>query len=240
MDLTQTTHRPSAPWRPSAGLAFLQEATRTQRLTGAIAPSSRRLATRLAVPLRDRKPSNPAAILEVGAGTGTVTRALARLVGPADQLDVVEVNPSFVRILTESMETDPDLSGAAPQIRLVPESITDMHLAPHSYDVIVSCLPFANFEPDVVESIFERYLSALTPGGHLTYFRYLGTQVARTVFSRRTEITRHRAVTAVMEDFEHRYGVHHSTVWGNLPPAQVQTLRAPAPRTTPPAPVATA
>ncbi|MEV0278950.1 methyltransferase domain-containing protein [Streptomyces sp. NPDC050610] len=214
--------------RSGARPGFLREAARTFRATGAVAPSSRHLADRLAAPVRQSVMARrrPTAILEVGAGTGPVTRALAALSGPADRLDAVEINPRFVQVLSDSLRTDPVLAAAADRIRILPGSITTMRFD-RDYDVIVSCLPFANFEPDQVRSILSRYLSVLVPGGHLTFFSYLGTHAVRTAFSSRAESARHREAGAVLGEFARRHGGRQSVVWRNLPPARVWHLRAP-------------
>ncbi|MFI9201370.1 class I SAM-dependent methyltransferase [Streptomyces sp. NPDC053048] len=226
MDLRQATVLPP-PTHPAAGPVFLREAVRTFRATGAVAPSSRPLAERLAAPLvRARACRRPVAVLEVGAGTGPVTRVLAGAVGPADRLDVVEINPRFVEILNRALRTDPSMAAAADRIRIIPESITEMRID-HRYDVIVSCLPFSNFEPEEVRAILRRYLSALVPGGHLTFFGYLGTHATRSLVGSRREAARHRAVAGLLDDFTGRHACRESVVWRNLPPARVWHLRAP-------------
>lgn len=223
MDLKHVNPQPPATPRP----LFLREAARTFRTTGAVAPSSRHLADRLAAPMwPSSMVRRPAAVLEVGAGTGPVTRALAALTGPADRLDAVEINPRFVEILSGSLRTDPVLAPAADRIRILSGSITEMRLD-RDYDVIVSCLPFTNFAPDLVRSILDRYLSVLVPGGHLTFFAYLGTHALRTAFSSRTEAARHREVGAVLDTFARQHGGRQSVVWRNLPPARVWHLRTP-------------
>ncbi|WP_129294980.1 class I SAM-dependent methyltransferase [Streptomyces lydicus] len=226
---------PTSPRQRSDAFAFFREAARSRHTTGAVAPSGSPLARRLAAPLPAPGGRSPLRVLEVGAGTGTVTRALAERIGPGDRLDTVEVNPRFVRLLTEALQTDPVLAAASDRIRIVPESICHTPLPVHSYDVIVSCLPFMNFSPDMVRSLLERYMAALVPGGHLTYFSYLGTLSLRTLFAQRTEATRYRAVAAVLADFSARYGGGDgggdggSVAWRNLPPARVTHLRTPQP-----------
>ncbi|TPQ21424.1 class I SAM-dependent methyltransferase [Streptomyces sporangiiformans] len=234
MDLTHAPSKTPAdlelPYQPGR-LAFLREAAHTFRTTGAVAPSSRPLAARLAAPLALARAElgGPVSVLEVGAGTGPVTRTLASRLGPADRLDVVEINPRFVDLIHRALRTDPAMSAASDRIRIIAESITDAELGGR-YDVIVSCLPFANFEPHMVRTILDRYFSVLAPGGHLTYFAYPGTQVTRALVADRAEAARQREVAAVLDGFTARYGVGDSLVLRNLPPARVRHLRAPGPQ----------
>ncbi|MER7027104.1 MULTISPECIES: class I SAM-dependent methyltransferase [Streptomyces] len=223
---------PSAPVgarRRNGAAVFLREATRSMHATGAVAPSGSPLARRLAAPLPAPGGRGPLRVLEVGAGTGTVTRALAERIGPGDRLDAVEINPRFVRLLTSALRSDPALAAASGQIRIVHGSICRMPLSEDGYDMIVSCLPFANFDPGTVRAVMERYLAALVPGGHLTFFGYLGTLALRTLFAPRAEAARHRAVADVLAEFSDRYGEGDGgvVVWRNLPPARVSHLRAP-------------
>ncbi|WP_243788706.1 class I SAM-dependent methyltransferase [Saccharopolyspora gloriosae] len=221
MDPTQT-NAATAPGR----FEFSREAFRSFRTTGAFAPSSRYLAAKLAAPLSRPERRNPVRVLEVGAGTGVVTRELADRLGPSDRLDVVEVNPHFVRTLDSALHNEFALSAVADRIRLHERSILDVALE-HQYDVVVSGLPFTNFDPGQVRAMLQRHVDLLVPGGDLTFFGYLGTQGARSLLSRRDEARRHRAAVAVEREFVERYGRDRATVWLNLPPAHVWHLRAP-------------
>src|SRR5713226_8428066 len=77
--------------------SFFRETRRRFLQTGSILPSSRFLGRALASELG--KPRGPARILEVGPGTGSVTREILRQLQPGDQLDLVEVNERFVDLL---------------------------------------------------------------------------------------------------------------------------------------------
>jgi phosphatidylethanolamine/phosphatidyl-N-methylethanolamine N-methyltransferase len=204
---------------PQTGLSFAREAVRTLRATGAIAPSSQRLASRLAESV---SAEGPATVLEVGAGTGAVTRALAARLGPADRLDAVEVNPRFAEALTAALAADPALADVADRVRVIARSITAMPLD-RRYDLIVSGLPFMNFAPAEVRGILDRYLEAVVPGGQLLIYGYVGTQTARKVLGRGSD----GAVSSLLADFEDRYGYDRAVVWRNLPPARIRYLRAP-------------
>jgi phospholipid N-methyltransferase len=224
-------------------LLFLAEALRTFHDTGALAPSGAELVNALVVPATSR-PNRPISVLEVGAGTGAVTRRLAQVLRPGDRLHVVEANPRFAERLRE----DPALAARRPGVGLrlsacrveeLPEAGVEVAgaevagAAPGSeerYDVIVSGLPFTNFEPTQVRDLLDLYLRLLAPGGELTYFGYLGTTTARTLTSGPRRVARHRVVARLLRRFEATYGLGERTVWRNLPPARAYLLRSPGGR----------
>ncbi|KAA8881857.1 methyltransferase domain-containing protein [Nocardia colli] len=217
--------------RNTDGRTFLIEAFTNFRTTGAIAPSSRRLAARLAAPLHDQA-GQPLAVLEVGAGTGSVTRALIPLLCAGSRLDIVEVNPRFAAHLRRLVHTHPHPAAATNRV-CVHQTLVEQFETGHRYDSIVSGLPFTNFTADQVRKIMDRYLELLHPGGTLTYFSYLATGHARRLLASRAEAVRHRAVEAVLADYRRRYATGSSTVWGNVPPARVWQLQAPLPSDVP-------
>ncbi|QBS40220.1 class I SAM-dependent methyltransferase [Nocardia sp. CS682] len=211
--------------RGSSGWMFLREAVRDLRTTGAIAPSSRRLAAALTEPVRAQA-WRPLAVLEAGAGTGSVTRALLPLIGPGSRLDVVEPNPHFAQHLRELVHGCPGPAGTARRVHLH-ESFVEQLDTGCRYDVIVSGLPFTNFTPAEVERIMNRYFELLHPGGTLTFFAYRGTRMARSILASRAEATRHRLVDDVLHHYRDRYSSGREHVWGNLPPADVWRLQTP-------------
>ncbi|MCX4688948.1 translation initiation factor IF-2 [Kitasatospora purpeofusca] len=224
------------------GWLFLSEALRTFRLTGAVAPSGADLVNALTVPAASR-PDRPLSVLEVGAGTGVVTRRLVRVLRAGDRLHVVEPNPRFA----ERLRTDEELArrGADLGLRLSTCRVQDLPgcgpppagdggrvdgrsgAGAERYDVIVSGLPFTNFEPAEVRRILDLYLELLVPGGELTYFGYLGTSAARLLSSGPRQSARHRAVARLLRRFEEEYGLGSRVVWRNVPPARAHLLRAP-------------
>ncbi|WP_405365040.1 class I SAM-dependent methyltransferase [Kitasatospora sp. NBC_00039] len=268
MTTDQLGPRPCSPPRPSGDgpgrptgdrLLFLGEALRTFHGTGALAPSGPDLVNALVVPVTSR-PDRPLSVLEVGAGTGVVTRRLAQVLRPGDRLHMVEANPRFA----DRLRADAELARRGPEVGLrlsacrveeLPEgraegraeawnqagdggghagagtsatgTATATGTGGERYDVIVSGLPFTNFEPAQVQHILDLYLRLLVPGGELTYFGYLGTTAARTLVSGTRHGARHRAVVRLLRRFEAAYGLGSRTVWRNLPPARAHLLRAP-------------
>jgi phosphatidylethanolamine/phosphatidyl-N-methylethanolamine N-methyltransferase len=194
-------------------LPFLLEAAQNPATVGAVLPSGRALTRALTIPVRVRKPLR---ILEVGAGTGVVTRAIRRDMPRGSSLDIVEANPRFASRLRREF-------GAVHQT-YVQEYATE-----HRYDVIVSGLPLTNFEPYQVDEIMRRMLGLLRPGGTLTYFAYIGTLKARRFLSSAAQYRRHAAVDRTMNAFQRAHGTGRTTVLANVPPARVWRLRAKAP-----------
>ncbi|MFI0773932.1 class I SAM-dependent methyltransferase [Streptomyces sp. NPDC021212] len=220
-----TSHDRVLARRHAEGWMFLLEAARDQRTTGAIAPSGPALARALTDPVRVLGP-RPLAILEAGAGTGAVTRALIPQLSSGSRLDIVDANPRFTARLRHLVATHPHLAGRPRQVRVHQTFIEQLDTA-QRYDVIVSGLPLTNFAPHQVETIMSRYMELLHPGGTLTYFAYRGTLKARALLASRAEARRHAAVGEVMGSYQRRYATGCWTVWANLPPAHVWHLRRP-------------
>ncbi|TPQ18356.1 class I SAM-dependent methyltransferase [Streptomyces sporangiiformans] len=218
-----TSHDRVLAQRNAEGWMFLIEAARDLRTTGAIAPSGKALARALTDPVRAQAP-RPLAVLEAGAGTGTVTRTLIPELPRASRLDIVEANPRFASRLRHLVTTHPHLAPAQVNVNqtYVEQLDTDQR-----YDVIVSGLPLTNFTPVQVERIMARYMELLHPGGTLTYFAYLGTRKARALTASRAEARRHAAVDEIMATYQRTYATGRWTVWANVPPAYVWHLQRP-------------
>ncbi|MGW6356688.1 class I SAM-dependent methyltransferase [Streptomyces sp. NPDC055092] len=198
---------------------FLREFARTRRDTGAIAPSSPPLAralTRYVIP----SPGRARSVLEVGPGTGAVTRHIRASLGALDTLDLVEANPRFAELLHRD-------HGGDERIRLLTGLVQEHELG--SYDTIVCGLPFANFDAGTVGDVFDRMLAALRPGGTLSFFAYAGMPPLRRVFTTGGARERTLAVQTVVGRTLDRHRFRTETVLGNLPPAHVHHLAPVAP-----------
>ncbi|TDT40765.1 phospholipid N-methyltransferase [Streptomyces sp. BK208] len=196
---------------------FFREFTRTRRATGAVAPSSPRLAralTRYVIP----SPGTARAVLEVGPGTGAVTRHVMESLGPMDTLDLVEANPRFAALLAQTYAGDR-------RVRVLTGLVQDADLG--SYDTIVCGLPFANFDAATVGDILGRLVGALRPGGTMSYFAYAGMPPLRRALATGRARARVLALQSVIGRVLARHRFRTETVLGNLPPARVHHL-APA------------
>jgi phospholipid N-methyltransferase len=199
-------------------LRFLRRYISAPATTGAIAPSSRRLARVLAAPFLAR--TGPACVLEVGAGTGAVTRLLGQYLRPEDELDICEVQPQLADVLErEVLGVEPLASArSAGRVRLIRGRVEDVD-APGRYDFIISGLPFTAFAAPDVRRILAVIEKSIKPGGVFSYFEYRGVRrLACTVLRGRGGL-RVRRVSRLMDREIAEHEVGRRSVWRNLPPA---------------------
>lgn len=206
---------------------FLRETFREFRDTGSVTPSSAPLSNALTRYVEQRAdPGSPLDILEVGSGTGPVSAAIARRMGEKDTLELVESNERLVERLRERIDEDADLSRVAERTTLHHCRVEELDRS-ERFDVIVSGLPFANFTAEEVRGILAAYLEMLRPGGHLSFYGYLGTKPIKAVFAPRETYLRQARSGWVVEEYVARYGVERERVLANVPPAWIFHLRKP-------------
>ncbi len=130
---------------------------------GALAPSGRLLAKRMATGIGEH-----ARVIELGAGTGTVTQALLDAgVKPAN-LYLVERDEHFLGILARRFPGCPLIAADA------------LHLAQQfgdelgSFDFVISGLPLLLFTPQQRRRLIGQVFDVLKPSGVLHQFTYGG------------------------------------------------------------------
>jgi phospholipid N-methyltransferase len=191
---------------------------------GSVAPSSQCLAQALTAPLAAR--SSPARVLEIGAGTGAVTRRLGELMGPADHLDICEIDPTFVRILRRTVLASGPLATARLEGRvcLLHCAVQEIR-APQHYDYIISGLPLSVFDSHELRDILESIQRSLRPGGFFSYFEYACVRRLLKVSPSRRWRRRIRAVSRLLDAHIRDYQVAQRMVLRNLPPAHARHWR---------------
>jgi len=202
--------------------SFFREYRRHVCTTGALLPSSRFLARALVSELR--RPRGPSRILEVGPGTGSVTREILRYLGPDDRLDAVEINGHFVSLLNRRIHNEWPFNRHRDQIEVIQAAVEEL-AGEAVYDFIVSGLPLNNFPVAQVREIFRAYNRLLKPGGTLTYYEYVLIRQLKTPFVNRRERRRLYRVGRVVGGYIRSYQVRRQQVLINVPPAIVRHLR---------------
>ena len=191
------------------------------KATGELCPTSKWAASELTRPLKSSRP--PKAILEVGAGTGSITKILLREMVPGDSLTLCELNPSFVRELQKRLEKNPYYQIHKSNIRFFQGPVQAL---PEStkYDVLVCSLPFLNFEVALVKDIFAKLHRITTEQSVMTYYEFIGL---RWLGKRFSWPSRKRRLSE-LEDFFRNECLPRQTaakqVWLNFLPISVFTL----------------
>lgn len=201
--------------------SFLRECRRHFQDTGALLPSSRFLARALVTELR--RPRGPSRILEVGPGTGSVTREILRFLQPGDRLDAVEINSHFVNLLARRFQLEKPFVRCRDQVEVIHAAVEDL-IGEGVYDFVVSGLPLNNFPADQVRRIFQAYNRLLRPGGTLTYYEYVFIRQLKTPFVGRRERRRLYRVGRVVGHYIRAHQVRSRRVLMNVPPAIVRHL----------------
>lgn len=173
-----------------------------------------------------RKSPRPIRVLEVGAGTGPVTRYLGTLLSDKDRLDVCELQPEFADILERDVLSKPPFASmvAEGRVRLLrqPAQKIEGH---NLYDFIISGLPMTAFELDDVKKIFTVYKRLLKPNGVLSYFEYTWLRQTSRMLALGRSRTRLRAVNAYLTRNIREHEFAHRAVLNNFPPAHARHLR---------------
>ncbi|HEX9697979.1 MAG TPA: methyltransferase [Acidobacteriota bacterium] len=209
-------------------LAFLSQWRADFEHTGAVQPSSRHLAHAMTEPLRRRRPDRggrPVRILEIGPGTGAVTRAIATLMGAGDRLECYEINPRFASFLRRQVQEDPLLSPVADHIAI--HNAPAQELADgQPFDFAICSAPLNNFDAATIDAILGTTLGALANGGTLTFFEYLLLPEVRRLATRGAGRRRLAAAQEAKQRWLSRHGRGSTVVLRNLPPARVRELVA--------------
>jgi len=203
---------------------FLKEYFCDPSVVGAWAPSSRALAAALCEPYRRSREG--AKVLEVGAGTGAVTRHLGSVLRDADELDICEINPEFADVLERDVLTRTKLARgvAAGRVRLIRSAVQELN-ADGKYDFIISGLPLTAFDLNDVREVFDVVRRSLKRGGVFSYFEYVGLRRTSRMLAIGRRRQRIRSVSSLLSSNIRTHQFDQRTVLANFPPAHARHLR---------------
>lgn len=203
--------------------SFFRQFLVNYRTTGAILPSGRSLASALARFVGDEHPG-ARRILEVGPGTGSVTRLIIDAMGPEDRLDLVELNESFVRCVQQRFQTEEGFRAVAGRTRVLHRPVQELS-RDGAYDLIISGLPLNNFSVSEVEEILAAFAGLLKPAGMLSFFEYMAIRRLRALISGPAERARLRGIGETLGALLREHEIRRDWIWLNVPPAWVHHVR---------------
>jgi phosphatidylethanolamine/phosphatidyl-N-methylethanolamine N-methyltransferase len=165
---------------------------------GAVSPSSRFLARTMAGYV---DPAIPGKIIEIGPGTGPVTRALlARGIAP-ERLVLVEYDAAFVQHLRHRFEGVTVIQGDGYALK---DTLKGFVSGPIS--AIVSSLPLMTRPPAQRHALLKEALALMAPGAPFIQFTY--------------------ALVPPISHTAHVLVEGSRRIWRNIPPARVWVYRA--------------
>ena len=203
-------------------LEFLTQSVKNFRHTGSIWPSSPLLARAMTKSLEDI--SGVRRVLEVGPGTGPLTNGVLRRLRAGDQFDIVEINEVFCKLLEKEMLKKYRARHPHVSVRLHNAPIEDAALAT-GYDLIVCGLPFNNFPPKLVRSIFRQLLALLSDTGELVYFEYAGVRVMKAPIAGTAGRAHLKRIDAIGKSLRRNHAGSTELILGNFPPALTIRLK---------------
>jgi phosphatidylethanolamine/phosphatidyl-N-methylethanolamine N-methyltransferase len=193
---------------PSEYWHFISAFLRRPLTVGAVAPSSPALA-RAMVPPNDLKSAQ--IVVELGAGTGAITREIRQRIGLNTELAAFELHPDATGCLRKKF----------PGIHVIQDTAENLrqHLdrLGHRYaDCIISGLPWSTMSDPLQSRILDAVLASLHPEGVFSAMVYLHSKglPSSNKFKRKLEARFGRIAASPI-------------VWANLPPAFVYYCEEP-------------
>ena len=102
-------------------------------------------------------------IVELGAGTGPITRAIAERVRPGCKVLVLERDADFARLLRDRFADRPDFEVIEGDVRDLAAMLADRGI--DRVDHVISGLPVPSFPADLQRDLFQVVGQVLEPGG---------------------------------------------------------------------------
>ena len=153
-------------------LSIIKSLVSNFQSTGTIFPSSKFLAQTMVKELKVSK--RGLSILEVGAGTGPITRVIIEEMSEADQLTICEMNEELLTILKSKLARHAEYQKLKQNISLFESAIQELDQEKNQFDLIICSLPFLNFPTSLSEEIFKKLHALAKPECKFCYFSYLG------------------------------------------------------------------
>jgi phosphatidylethanolamine/phosphatidyl-N-methylethanolamine N-methyltransferase len=145
-------------------LRFIRSWRESPKTTGAILPSGNVMARKMASVV---EPSSGLPVLEIGPGTGVMTRAILERGVPAERLFLIEFSATFARRLRADFPGVNVIQGDAFEL-----SRTLGEHAGLTFDSVISSLPLLSFPVEKRIALIEGLLDRLPAGRPVVQFSY--------------------------------------------------------------------
>ena len=144
---------------------FLKRWAKNPLQLGSIAPSSKALSSFIA---RNAVLNENDFVIEIGGGTGAISRALLNSGIPASRLIVIELDPELAEFLKKSLPSGVHvIQGNAEKLdKIVP------HEALGNVSTIISCLPMKIIPDHVQKNIIEACFRTMGKNGNIIQYTY--------------------------------------------------------------------
>lgn len=149
--------------KSSSTISFFCAWLKSPRAIGSVTPSGRALANKMASFVNPEEPGN---IIELGGGTGSLTQALIKRVGPK-RIIVLERNPALTDILKKKFPTTAILNADAQHLQQI---VTDKQL--QQINAVVSGLPLLSLPQEIRDTILTATFKVLPLNGTFIQFSY--------------------------------------------------------------------
>lgn len=166
-------------------LEFLAQWVRRPAAVGAILPSSRSLAKAMA---RQIDVTRPGLVLELGGGTGTITKACIEIGVDPSQIVVLEKAPSFCALIRERFPSVQVIRGDARNLKRL---LNARDLGP--FKAVMSGLPLLSIPEAQRNSILSQSFDVLAQDGVFVQFTYGPLSPVPRVITRSLELVKDRS-----------------------------------------------
>ncbi len=189
---------------PAGTSLFLKRWLRQPLAMGALVPSGRLLAEAMARATLAALGDHLGHVVELGAGTGQVTKALLAAGIEPHRLALVERDPELARYLRGHFQGPQVIEGNAAVLPglLVANGVEKV-------GAVVSSLPLLSLPAEIVHGIVRGVFEALPPDGALIQFTYGPKAPVPRALAERLSLK----------------GESGPRIWRNVPPARVWTFR---------------
>ncbi|MCX7952481.1 MAG: hypothetical protein N2654_02440 [Deltaproteobacteria bacterium] len=164
---------------------FFKGALKNLRQVGTILPTSKWIAQAMCKPLRKaiengQKPT----VLEVGAGTGSVTKEVLSLISNLRYFVTCECNPFYCSYLESLIKSSVPQSVLKNGIIELFQGYIEDYTSDASFDFILCAVPFLCFDVETNKGIMRKLKALSHPETIMTHIEHLGSRPVKLAISK--------------------------------------------------------